>query len=82
MVDNPALAAGILRDRHYDIQERDALVVQLGNQAGTFAAVARLLSGAEINLEYAYATVSETHPQATVVIGVHDALRASSAAGL
>jgi hypothetical protein len=82
MVDNPTLAAGILRERHYDISQRDALVVHLGSQAGTFAAVARLLSSAEINLEYAYATVSETLPQATVVIGVTDAIRAASAAGL
>jgi hypothetical protein len=82
MVDNPTLAAGILRERHYEVAERHVLVVQLGNRAGTFAAVARMLSAAGINLDYVYATVPEALPQASVVIGVPDAMRAAAAAGL
>lgn len=82
MVDNPTLAAGILRERHYEVSQRDVLVVQIGNRAGAFAAVARMLAGAGINLDYVYATVPETQPQAAVVIAVPDAVRAASAAGL
>jgi hypothetical protein len=82
MVDNPTLAAGILRERHYEVSLRDVLVVQLGNRAGAIAAVARMLSSAGINLDYVYVTVPETLAHATVVIGVPDALRASAAAGL
>jgi hypothetical protein len=82
MVDNPTLAAGILRDRHYEISERTVLFVQLGNQAGTFAAVARLLAASGINLDYVYATVPDNHRHAAVVIGVPDAMRAAAAAGL
>jgi hypothetical protein len=82
MVDNPTLAAGILKERHYEVTQREVLFVQLGNRAGAFAAVARMLAAAGINLEYVYATVPETQPQASVVIGVPDAIRAASAAGL
>lgn len=82
MVDNPTLAAGILRERHYDVTERDVLFVQLGNHPGAFASVARMLSGAGINLDYVYVTVPDARPDAAVVIGVPDALRAASAAGL
>ncbi len=82
MVDNPTLAAGVLRERHYEISERTVLFVQLGNQAGAVAAVARLLSAAGVNLEYVYATVPDNQPDAAIVIGVPDAMRAAAAAGL
>jgi hypothetical protein len=82
MVDNPTLAAGILRERHYEVGEREVLVVQLSNQAGAVGAVARMIATAGYNLDYVYVTVAENQPHATVVIGVPDALRAAAAAGL
>ena len=82
VVDNPVHAAGVLRERHYEVSERDALVVEVPNEPGSFAAVGRLLAGAGINLDYAYATARDDQASAVVVVGVPDALRASAAAGL
>lgn len=82
IVDNPTHAAGLLRERNYDVAERPVLFVQLGNKAGTFAGVARMLAGSGINLDYAYATVPDNQQNAAIVIGVPDAMRAAAAAGL
>ena len=82
IVDNPTHAAGLLRERHYDVAERPVLFVHLGHRAGTFASVARMLAASGINLDYAYATVPDNQQNAAIVIGVPDAMRAASAAGL
>ena len=82
LVDNPTRAAGVLRDRHYEIEQRDVLFVQLANTPGAFSTVARLLASAGVNLEYVYATVPDNQPDAAIIVGVPDAMRASAAAGL
>lgn len=82
IVDNPTHAAGLLRERNYDVAERPVLFVQLGHRAGTFAGVARMLAASGINLDYAYATVPDNQQNAAIVIGVPDAMRAAAAAGL
>jgi hypothetical protein len=82
IVDNPVHAKGVLAERHYDVSERNALVVQVGNDPGAFAAVARLLAASGVNLDYVYATAREGQPTAIVVVGVPDAMRVAAAAGL
>jgi hypothetical protein len=82
IVDNPIHARGILAERHYEVSERDTLVVQVGNNPGAFAAIARLLASSGVNLDYAYATAREGQPTAIVVVGVTDAMRVAAAAGL
>lgn len=82
IVDNPVHAAGLLRERQYDVEERSVLYVQAPNQPGSFAAVARLLASAGVNLDYAYATATDNQAQAAIVIGVPDAMRAAAATGL
>jgi hypothetical protein len=82
VVDNPVHAAGLLRDRQYDVEERQVLFVQVPNQPGSFAAVSRLLSSAGVNLDYAYTAVLDNQTQAVVVLGVQDAMRAAAATGL
>lgn len=82
VVDNPVHATGLLRERQYEVEEREVLFVQAANQPGSFAAVARLLASAGINLDYAYATVTDNQAQAAIVIGVPDAMRAAAATGL
>jgi hypothetical protein len=82
IVDNPLHARGILVERHYEVSERDALVVQIGNDPGAFATVARMLASSGVNLDYVYATAREGQPTATVVVGVTDAMRVAAAAGL
>ncbi len=82
IVDNPTRAAGVLRDRKYEVTEHQVLFVQLGNRAGTFAAIARMLAAAGINLDYVYATAPDNQPHAAIVIGVPDAMRAATATGI
>lgn len=82
VVDNPVHAAGLLRDRQYEVEEREVLFTQLPNQPGSFAAIARLLAAASVNLEYVYTATLDNQPEAAVVIGVPDAMRAAAAAGL
>jgi hypothetical protein len=82
IVDNPIHAKGVLVERQYDVSERDALVVQVGNDPGAFATVARMLAASGVNLDYVYATAREGQPTATVVVGVPDAMRVAAAAGL
>jgi hypothetical protein len=82
IVDNPVHAKGVLAERHYEVSERSALVVQVGNDPGALAAVARLLAASGVNLDYVYATAREGQPTAIVVVGVPDAMRVAAAAGL
>jgi hypothetical protein len=82
LVDNPVHAAGLLRDRHYNVSERDVLYTIAPSSAGSLARIAALLAAEGVNLEYAYVTTVEGQPMAAVVAGVPDAARASAAAGL
>ena len=82
VVDNHVHAAGVLRDQQYDVEERDALFVQMPNNAGAFVAVARLLADAGINVDYVYGSALEGEAMATIVVGVEAAERAAAAAGL
>ncbi len=82
IVDNPVHAAGILRDRHYHVTERDVLYTLAPNDPGALARIASLLANEGVNLEYLYTTVVEDQTMAAIVAGVPDASRASAAAGL
>lgn len=82
IVDNPVHAAGMLRQRNYEVTEHEVLFVQTSNRPGAFDTIARMLASAGINLEYVYATVPDNQPNAAVIIGVPDAMRAAAAAGL
>lgn len=82
IVDNPLHAAGVLRDRHHEVEEREVLYVLLPNRPGALAGHARLLLDAGVNVEYAYGSAVEGAAQAAAVFGVGDARRAATAAGL
>ena len=82
VVDNPLHAAATLREREFQVEERDVLVALLPNTPGTLARLARVLTEAGINIEYAYASVSDEGPSASIVLGVPDATKAATAAGL
>jgi hypothetical protein len=72
LVDNPVHGAAVLGDRRHAVSQREVLVVE----GATSLTALRLIADAEINLNYAYGAAS------TLVLGVDDALRASSAAGM
>jgi hypothetical protein len=82
VVDNPVHAAGLLRDRHYHVSERDVLYTLAPNDPGTLARITALLSAEGVNLEYLYTTAVAEQGMAAIVAGVPDAARASAAAGL
>lgn len=82
VVDNPLHAAATLRERNYQVEERDVLYATLPNEPGSLSRTVRLIAEAGINLEYAYASGIDTVPMVGVVIGATDALRASAAAGI
>jgi hypothetical protein len=82
VVDNHVRATSILRDRRYQVAEKDVVFVSLANGPGTMAPVLNLAAEAGVNVEYAYASTVEGGATASVVLGVDDASRASAAAGL
>ena len=82
VVDNPVHAAAILRELHYQVEERDVIYTSTSNDPGALLRITRLLADAGVNVEYLYATALEGQPMASVVVGVPDAERASAAAGL
>jgi hypothetical protein len=82
VVDNHVHAAGVLREHHHQVAEKDVIVTAVPNVPGALAPALRLVSEANVNVEYAYGGGSEGGPTASVVLGVDDAQRASAAAGI
>jgi hypothetical protein len=82
VVDNHVRAAGVLRERHHHVSERDVLVTSVANAPGGLLPTLRLMADAGINLEYAYGAATDMSNAAAVVLGVDDARRASAAAGI
>jgi hypothetical protein len=82
VVDNPVHASGILREHHHQVSERDVLLLTVPNAPGAVAPALRLVSDAGINVEYAYGSITDGGSTASIILGVDDAQRASSAAGI
>ena len=80
--DNPVHAAGLLRGRGHEVDEGDVLFAALSNRPGGIGSVTRLLSGAGVNVLYAYVTALTEHDVAALVVAVDDAQRAAAAAGM
>ncbi len=82
VVDNPLHAAGLLREQHYKVEERDVIFTAMPNEPGALGRALKLLADAGVNVEYAYASGIDRTPMVGVVLGVEDAQRASYAAGI
>jgi len=82
VVDNPVHAAGILREHHHQVSERDVLLLTVPNTAGALAPALRLVSDAGVNVDYAYGSCADSGTTASIVLGVEDAERASAATGI
>lgn len=82
VVDNHLRAVSVLRERHYQVGERNVVFVPMANGPGALVPVLTLAAQAGINIEYAYASAADGNPSTAVVLGVEDAQRASAAAGL
>jgi hypothetical protein len=82
VVDNEVRARGVLHESRHQTDLRQVLVVRTANSAGAIAPVLSLVADAGVNVEYAYAAAGEGSATATLVLGVDDAPRAATAAGL
>jgi hypothetical protein len=82
VVDNHVHAAGVLREHHHQVTERDVILINVPNIPGALAPALRLVSDAGVNIEYAYAGATEMASIAAVIVGVGDARRAAAAAGV
>ncbi len=82
VVDNHVHAGAVLREHHHQVMERDVIVTTIPNAPGALAPTLKLVSDADVNVEYAYGGGSEGGPTATIVLGVEDAQRAAAAAGV
>jgi hypothetical protein len=82
LVDNHVHAGAVLRDHHHQVTERNVIVTAVPNGPGALAPALRLISEANVNIEYAYGGGTEGSPTAAIVIGVDDAERAAAAAGV
>jgi hypothetical protein len=82
VVDNHLRAAAALEERHHRVSTRDVLLVTVPGSSGGLAPVLRLVSEAGVNVEYAYAAAAEGSAAAAAVLGVEDARRAATAAGM
>ena len=82
VVDNHVHGAAVLREHHHQVTEREVIVTSIPNAPGALAPALKLVSDANINVQYAYGSGADSGPTALVVIGVDDAIRASAAAGV
>ena len=72
VVDKPKEAEAVLSKMHAMVQRRDVLVMDMPNRVGALADLAERLTGAGINLEYAYCTASSAQGAGTVVLRTND----------
>ena len=82
VVDNHVHAAGVLREHHHQVTERDVIVTSVPNAPGALAPALRLVADANVNVEYAYSGAADSGAMASVVLGVDNAQRAAAAAGV
>jgi len=76
VVDNHVHGAGVLREGHHQVTERQVLVLTAADAPGALAGPLRLVADAGVNINYVYGAA------ASVVIGVDDAMSASAATGI
>jgi hypothetical protein len=82
VVDNHVHGGAVLREHHHQVTERDVIVMFVPNLPGAVAPALKMVSDANVNVEYAYAGAADRSPSAAVVLGVDDAQRAAFAAGV
>jgi hypothetical protein len=79
-VDNPVRAIDALKNEHVTVQQSDVIHTMVA--ARSIAAVLRGIADAGVNVDYAYTSSPDAAGVVALVLGVEDAMRAASAAGL
>ena len=82
VVDNHVHGGSVLREHHHQVTERDVIVTTVPNAPGAIGPMMKLMADADVNVEYAYGGASDPAPNALIVFGVEDAMRAAAAAGV
>src|SRR5229473_4306247 len=62
VLDNHVHGAAVLREHHHQVTERDVLVTFVPNSPGSLAPALKLVSDANVNVEYAYGGGSDGSP--------------------
>ncbi len=78
-VSSPTKAKKVLQDLGIRVTEEDVLRVTLADNPGALGEVGARLGAGNINLEYAFGTVSKSGKKADVVLGVSDLAAAQQA---
>jgi hypothetical protein len=69
-VDNHVHGGAVLREHHHQVTERDVIVTTVPNAPGAIGPMMKLMSDADVNVEYAYGGASDPGPNALMVFGV------------
>jgi hypothetical protein len=80
IVDNPVRAIDALKNEHFTVQQSDVIYTMVAGRS--IAAVLRGIADAGVNVDYAYTSSPDAAGVVALVLGVEDAMRAASAAGL
>src|SRR5918912_3899801 len=59
VVDNHVHGAAVLREHHHQVTERNVILMPVPNAPGALAPALRLVSDANVNIEYAYAGATD-----------------------
>ena len=70
IVDKPDQALRNLSEAGYLVKSNEVLAVVIGDKPGGLAAVVRILSEAEVDIEYTYAFVAHSKDEAYVILRV------------
>jgi len=70
IVDNPANAFNALGEAGFLVKSNEVIAVVIGDKPGGLAAVVRILSDADVNIEYTYAFVAHSKDNAYVILRV------------
>jgi len=76
VVNNARRAKALLEECGFDVLESEVLVVEMTNEPGVMAQIARRLAKGRVNIEYAYCSASKDGNRVLGVLKVSDASRA------
>lgn len=76
IVDDPERAYSILKENNIAVVMDDVLGVEVVDKPGGLARIAEILSNQNINIEYVYAFVTNSHEKAFIVLRVDEEERA------
>ncbi len=76
VVNNARRAKALLEECGFDVLESEVLVVEMTNEPGVMAQIARRLAKGRVNIEYAYCSASKDGNRVLGVLKVSDASKA------